>query len=1172
MVLLFALIIGDLWGIAIAKRPAPDPAAVAAAKKMDFNTFYDRWLNQIRGKFAGALHKKIKPKAVSPLKAPASLSPADIKRLAKEHPLVRPMPYPFTAAVALSGVNPKLTFDQAYRLHMSASRAYGVDIPSTFALYNPEFFSSRLALFGGGLQAPLLLPIKLGTETIDALGLFLTYASRGWVSGLGAARAAISRKFLVDPAKATVGPKGHGSVQLKINAAPDLHWIGLRVGLKFSAGVKGFEIEIIDSNGLAHTVVYKRKLAGRPGWDLSRLSVKALLKAAVRLDQESNAKHLRVMGLTGDADCIKSARMVVYGKPGATLSLVHLRPMIADQAFLQDKAASMAKLSVLPALHPAPGNDIGSTGNPIFRIKPFRATGRITGLKGTKKKGRAVVQMSVAKAKNWRQAISSLGLGQSALINVGAFAAPADIAKPGPELGALLAALTSNKYGAGAKGKRLWVAPGVVNFRFQLAMSILSKRATRKGNQIHVKPLKGDSVYGQFPNPRHLTQDLHGMTFYVPDASKAQVFCGKREITSLKRNPPDQSGRPSVTIVDTSYAKVVFDEVDFSENNGRVWAKDATRNFLRKDAYTGTYAMQLKAEGGAGRITWKPFLLNAHGVDFLRFAYRKSNPAMRVAVGWITTDGRSFTAYEGAPEKDANWSFPMQTDRKYHEVVLGFSDAAFPGNKITSPRGAIKSFWLGFIDAKPGDTVLFDTVEFLAQRENRVAGSKGVLVGGRIFPPEDSRTISIRINGQAPRTTTTTRGGWYFFENVPLRATVEITFSKDGNIFYPAKGRVLQVGSSLLGADIYATDPRMAALPRPEWKFTYTMEMHKETRLLIRKAMNRKAHAQYRKRYISRYGPHERRLLGGPFKVPIEHFIDGQANNYGYIDRDRSITNQDGALRIVLLGACWQLGFRIALFQQIATILESMLRRELGINVEVIPIADGLTGIGHMAAMYNKYGYQFKPDVIIIFASQHNIYLTDPLFAKYRVGWPVGHAAKNTYDFNKNGDAFLIPSDPRSGAHLVKREEHSIIKEVPMGKSGYVMSKWNRRFYRAVQLIPAIFEQIRGTKNPLPMAVVTGVYASEGMPYNSGSGQIGLAVERWNDHMRQMCKHLGIRYINLLVSLRRYSKKSVHRWINNGHPTPQGHYATALAVLAKLKKWPKFNEAVRRAKKRQHVK
>ncbi len=44
------------------------------------------------------------------------------------------------------------------------------------------------------------------------------------------------------------------------------------------------------------------------------------------------------------------------------------------------------------------------------------------------------------------------------------------------------------------------------------------------------------------------TQDLQGITFYVPDKDKTRIYINDKEITNIQRNPPDHRARESITI------------------------------------------------------------------------------------------------------------------------------------------------------------------------------------------------------------------------------------------------------------------------------------------------------------------------------------------------------------------------------------------------------------------------------------------------------------------------------------------------------------------------------------------------------------------------------------------------------------------------------------------------
>ncbi len=54
-----------------------------------------------------------------------------------------------------------------------------------------------------------------------------------------------------------------------------------------------------------------------------------------------------------------------------------------------------------------------------------------------------------------------------------------------------------------------------------------------------------DPVFGSFVP---ITEDLQGITFYVPDKDKTRIYINDKEIANIQRNPPDYIKRESVTI------------------------------------------------------------------------------------------------------------------------------------------------------------------------------------------------------------------------------------------------------------------------------------------------------------------------------------------------------------------------------------------------------------------------------------------------------------------------------------------------------------------------------------------------------------------------------------------------------------------------------------------------
>ena len=254
---------------------------------------------------------------------------------------------------------------------------------------------------------------------------------------------------------------------------------------------------------------------------------------------------------------------------------------------------------------------------------------------------------------------------------------------------------------------------------------------------------------------------------------------------------------------------MVFDEVDFYEQNGRVIPQGASYYFRRRGAYCGDCCCEVQVDKpGGGDILWNPVFLDSHETGYLHFAYRKTNPKSKVSVAWGPQLKPLFVAGEGPLRGAQGWQLPYFEDTAYHEVVVDYVDMQPPARgEKRLPRGPVGVLALGLREASPGDSVFFDKIEFLAARGVRPDAGHGLVVGGQLAPRLDGQVVTLTIDGKA-RTTVTCRGGWYIFTDVPAGAVAEISYEDRGVRYYPARGRLVQIGRNDLEYHIYATDPR----------------------------------------------------------------------------------------------------------------------------------------------------------------------------------------------------------------------------------------------------------------------------------------------------------------------------------------------------------------------------
>ena len=99
---------------------------------------------------------------------------------------------------------------------------------------------------------------------------------------------------------------------------------------------------------------------------------------------------------------------------------------------------------------------------------------------------------------------------------------------------------------------RPWVASATSWTRYWLMRNKLEEYVTidKETSAVYINPWEDEIIKRQLPNEIYPEADLHGMTFYVPDASKATLSIGNKKLTNFMRNPADECGQESITIVD----------------------------------------------------------------------------------------------------------------------------------------------------------------------------------------------------------------------------------------------------------------------------------------------------------------------------------------------------------------------------------------------------------------------------------------------------------------------------------------------------------------------------------------------------------------------------------------------------------------------------------------------
>jgi hypothetical protein len=173
--------------------------------------------------------------------------------------------------------------------------------------------------------------------------------------------------------------------------------------------------------------------------------------------------------------------------------------------------------------------------------------------------------------------------------------------------------------------QRTWV-PAVSTWQlFRIARETIGDHLVLgpDASEVHITPWDDPVTGRRVPEPEAGTRDFHGITIYVANADTARVFIGNREVTTLTRNAPDGTGRPSVTIVDDNTPSVIFDEAA-PETLGSVAVEHGRWSWETGDAAYGHRFGRLYADGEGARVTIRPADLAFWNPSHLHFAVRKT--------------------------------------------------------------------------------------------------------------------------------------------------------------------------------------------------------------------------------------------------------------------------------------------------------------------------------------------------------------------------------------------------------------------------------------------------------------------------------------------------------------------------------------------------------------------
>ena len=360
---------------------------------------------------------------------------------------------------------------------------------------------------------------------------------------------------------------------------------------------------------------------------------------------------------------------------------------------------------------------------------------------------------------------------------------------------------------------RVWVAPVGTIARYRVAHSQIAPHVTvdPMTSRVSIAPWT-DPVTGKtLPEVAAGMRDLHGLTVYVPNSTAASVVIAGRDTVSFTRNPPDDSGRGSVTLVDDSTPTTILDEVPLSAGgvvhvNGGSW-REPNRP-LPGPARGQTFG-RLAANGGDAIVRWQPWHLFLWNTSHLEVSIRRSSgaatPTGRFFLELEMADGGVISAMQDATPHErvarAVWNIDGQvTAPRWSTTVLSAAQltwaAPAAGRRPPLPIGRVREIRFGLRGAARGEQIDVDSIRALRPNSNNVAPDGRKLIGGQVLAagkPAPHVTVEAARPDGSRLTTVSDRNGYYFFFRQRANEILQVAALVRGKRCAPLAGKVIHL-------------------------------------------------------------------------------------------------------------------------------------------------------------------------------------------------------------------------------------------------------------------------------------------------------------------------------------------------------------------------------------------
>jgi hypothetical protein len=393
-----------------------------------------------------------------------------------------------------------------------------------------------------------------------------------------------------------------------------------------------------------------------------------------------------------------------------------------------------------------------------------------------------------------------------------------------------LADANFNFSGTVAEKSRLWSPAASVIMAYRLLQESIKDHVSVSGNAVKIRSWVDPVLDRRIPDMSHGTQDLHGLTLYVKDSSRATVEVDGVKIHSFSRNPSDSTGRESVTIIGDSVPYTLIDDLPL-DLIGPVSGQNA--EILSPNGPTaGSFPVDLPQDDGLlfqvtakgeGQVSVYPRDLSLYNGTALALHYQKKTRG-QVYFEIEFEDGGKVLAMESDGQDDAaprmteagasGWTYsPVTDDAGMVHVTLPVDQMVFPAvgdvEAVAWKRpalliGKIHAVRVGVRGAEAKDTLDIKSMDVLRANGNRDL-ENGYLLAGQVRDGSlavQGIPVEIKTDSGDTLHTTTNQFGLYSMSGIKKDSLVSVAVSpENGRYCALPKGKVFRLRRNEAEAD-----------------------------------------------------------------------------------------------------------------------------------------------------------------------------------------------------------------------------------------------------------------------------------------------------------------------------------------------------------------------------------